>query len=780
MKVLYIEDNPVDIDLTVRQLKKDSPSVHIDTANSQTEALQIIKSEYFPEYDLVLTDMHLPDGDGIAILSHIRGHSLPVAVVLLTGQGDEEAAVAALKAGADDYIVKKQGYLSNLFSLLENALTSFHNSRSHALQILKVLYVEHNQADVDLTRRHLDKYAPHIQLEPVHRVSDFYALLEQKETLASCSALLVDYRLPQDNALEILKKVKSSRHFSLPVILITGKGDEEIAVKALKLGAFDYLTKNQGYLYKLPSIIENAYYSMELAREHQALIESEKRYRVLFEDSHIVKLLIEPESGQVVDVNAAATRFYGWSRDEFRTKNMSEINPLPPEKLQEARTTVLETKSEKFTFQHRLADGSIRDVEVYTGPIEIGGKKLIYSTIHDITDRLAGEREREKLQKSLLQAQKMEAFGQLAGGIAHDFNNILTSILGYSELALNMVDKDSRLEEDLQEIHTAGIRAKELVGQILAFARQSDEAVEPVSPHSIAKEVLKLIRSSTSASIDIRQHLNSHAIVRGNAIKIHQILMNLCSNGIQAMEDTGTLEICLQDVEINGGKAQATPQLLPGKYVQMSVSDTGSGIPHDILDHIFEPYFTTKPLGEGTGLGLSMVHGIVKSYGGTITVQSEPDKGTVFTIYLPVAEKRVDTLPKPKALPKGNERILLVDDEVPIAKVQEQILHRLGYTVTAMTDSTAAFELFCQNPHAFDLVITDTNMPKLMGDKLTTEILNIRPDMPVILCTGFSKNLTEKSAREIGAKSLLNKPIIAQDFAKTIRQVLDDAKKDKA
>ena len=480
MKILYVEDNPVDIDLTARVLKNNSSQILMDTARSQAEALKIIKGPDFSDYDLVLTDMHLQDGDGIAILSHIRGHSLPVAVVLLTGQGDEEAAVAALKAGADDYVIKKRGYLDKLPSLLEAALLSYQLAKDRDLQPLKVLYIEHNQSDIDLTRRHLERYAPHIQLDTIFSVAEFYETVDVAGHLADYSALMLDYRLPQENALEILKKVRLSPNGNIPVILITGKGDEEIAVKALKMGAFDYVTKNQGYLFKLPSIIENASYSIRLEREHASLIESEKRYRNLFQDNPVVMLLIDPENGEIIDANSAAVHFYGWSIEQLTAKNIYEINTLPAEKLHNVLQIAAKQKTHNTVFKHRRADGSIRDVEVFTSPIEVSRRALLYSMIYDITERITIEKEKEKLQRELVQAQKMEAFGQLAGGIAHDFNNILSAVIGFTELALDEVEKGSPIEDDLQEVYTAGRRAKDLVRQILAFARQTDEEIEPV------------------------------------------------------------------------------------------------------------------------------------------------------------------------------------------------------------------------------------------------------------------------------------------------------------
>ena len=778
MKILYIEDNPVDIDLTVRKFQKTADYIDLTTATSQADALRIIKGSTFSEYDLVLTDMHLQDGDGIAVLSHIRGHSLPVAVVILTGQGDEEAAVAALKAGADDYVIKKGDYLDRLPDLLGAALESYCKTRDIGSQLLKILYLEHNPADVDLTRRHLKRHAPHIQMDAIFSVSEFYHHLDQPDAFASYSALLLDYRLPRENALEIVKRIKQSSNPNIPVILVTGKGDEEIAVKALKLGVFDYITKDQGYLYKLPSVVENAYYSMRLSREHDALLESEKRYRSLFENNHVAMMLIDPKSGSIIDANPAAVSFYGWTRRELTEKSIYDINTLTSEVVEKEMDDSIKEKRNRFLFKHQLADGSVRDVEVYSGPIDVGGRSLLYSMIYDITERLNTEREKEQLHKKLIQAQKMESFGQLAGGIAHDFNNLLSSIIGFTELVLDQVDNHSSIKDDLQEVYAAGKRAKELVSQILAFARQSDEEIKPVRISPIAKEVLKLIRSSTPSTIEIKQEIHSDSFILGNAVQIHQVIMNLCSNAVYAMEKNGgMLKIAVNDIVTDLGITVTGRTLPPGNYIELAVSDTGTGIPEEIRGTIFEPYFTTKPPGEGTGMGLAMVYGIVESYGGGITVDSESSKGAAFHIYLPITGQSEETgYYESEELPGGDETILFVDDEPSIAKMGQKILQGLGYSVTAMTSSTGALELFRSNPAFFNLVITDMTMPKMTGDTLSIELMKIRPDIPVILCTGYSKKISEEAVLEMGIKALAYKPIVKADLARTVRKVLDEAR----
>jgi len=774
MKILYIEDNPADIDLTLRKFKKLAPHIDMETAKGQFDALKLIKDPK-SDYDLVLTDMHLQDGDGIAILSHIRGHSIPVAVVLLTGQGNEQSAVAALKAGADDYIVKKSGYLDKLPKLLEDAVVSYREEKRVGIQSLNVLYIEHNHADVDLTRRHFARYAPHIQLETVGRVSDFFEMVRQADALSQYSALLLDYRLPQENALEILTRISISPNAGIPVVLVTGKGDEEIAVNALKMGAFDYVTKNQGYLFKLPSIIENAHYSTRLRREHEALIESEERYRSLFENNHVVMLLLDPDNGNIIDANSAASNFYGWSEKELRAKNIYKINTLSSEDLEKEIQAVLREKQGHYFYQHMLADGSICDVEVFSGPIEFEGRSLILSMIYDITQRLKIQQEKDQLQKQLTQARKMESFGQLAGGIAHDFNNILSSIIGFTELALDKVQQESAIEEDLNEVYAAGQRAADLVRQILAFARQSDEEIKPLEISPIAKEVLKLIRSSTPANIEIRQTFDTDAYIMGNAIQIHQVMMNLCTNAVCAMEDEGgLLQISLNDRVVDGDHSITGLDLSFGSYIELTISDTGTGIAPEIMESIFEPYFTTKGPGKGTGMGLALVHGIVESYYGKILVDSVLGKGTTVTIYFPTTKKRkAHRIHDSETLPSGTENILLVDDEAAIAKIGSLILDRLGYTVTTRTSSMEALELFRSKPNAFDLVITDMTMPNMTGDKLTLELMKIKPDIDVILCTGYSNKITEKSAAAIGIKAFAYKPFVGSALAKTVRKVLD-------
>jgi len=385
------------------------------------------------------------------------------------------------------------------------------------------------------------------------------------------------------------------------------------------------------------------------------------------------------------------------------------------------------------------------------------------------------EADRSKLETQLRQAYKMEAIGTLAGGIAHDFNNILASVMGYTDLALCKAEKESSMEEYLQAINTAAERAKELVRQILAFARQSEETPRLLQVGPIAKEMVKLLRSSIPSNIQIRQRLKSDAYIFGDPINVHQVLMNLATNASQAMEDGGVLEVAVDDVTLGETASENNEGLNPGDYLRISVSDTGQGIRPEIMDTIFEPYFTTKALGEGTGMGLAMVYGIVNKYEGTITVDSKPGKGTTFTVCLPIADRRKQTeFHRHEELPTGTERILLVDDELAIAEMGGLILSDQGYRVTIRDSSMAALKLFRSDPGAFDLIVTDMTMPEMTGDKLAVAAMEIRPDIPVILFTGYSKKISEEKAIQIGIRAFANKPVGRVELVRTVRRVLDE------
>jgi signal transduction histidine kinase/ActR/RegA family two-component response regulator len=382
----------------------------------------------------------------------------------------------------------------------------------------------------------------------------------------------------------------------------------------------------------------------------------------------------------------------------------------------------------------------------------------------------------KNMEQQLHQAQKMEAIGILAGGIAHDFNNILFPIMGYTQMLIEDVPEDSSLRSSLDKIFTGSMRAKDLVQQILTFSRQENGELKPIKMQPIIKEALKLIRSSIPTTIEIKQNIKtSCGAIEADSTQIHQILMNLTTNAYHAMEKTGgELKVSLGEVEL--GKFDLIyPDMKPGTYACLTVSDTGVGMDKNLTTKIFNPFFTTKEKGKGTGMGLSVVHGIAKKAGGYIHVYSEPGKGTEFHVYLPViksSSEKYQTQTK-EIIQGGTEQILLVDDENAILTMEKQMLERLGYHVTARVSSIEALECFRTNSDKFDLVITDMAMPDMSGDKLSAELIKVRPDIPILLCTGFSAILSEEDAASVGIKGFLMKPILMKDLSQKIYEMMN-------
>jgi len=397
--------------------------------------------------------------------------------------------------------------------------------------------------------------------------------------------------------------------------------------------------------------------------------------------------------------------------------------------------------------------------------------EILEEMVEERTQKLA------KYEHQLQQVLKIQAIGTLAGGIAHDFNNILFPIVGYTELTMDEVSEDSVAHKNLAEVLKAANRAKGLVQQILAFSRQSGQERKPVKVQYIIKEALNLLRASIPASIEIIHNIDDDCNpVMGDATQIHQVIMNLCTNAYQAMQDKGgKLEVILSEVDIGYEETIEKIGMQPGKHLQLTVKDEGCGMDAVVLGRIFEPYYTTKEQGKGTGLGLSVIHGIIKNHRGDITVASSSGKGTTFQVTLPVIEDAevVTEFEPSNGAAKGNERILLIDDEEQIISMEQQMLENLGYQVTARTDSVEALDEFAKQPQNFDLVITDMTMPHMTGDELAQKLIDIKPNIPVILCTGFNEDITEEKALSMGIQKFVMKPVIKNDLATSIRTVLD-------
>ena len=496
-------------------------------------------------------------------------------------------------------------------------------------------------------------------------------------------------------------------------------------------------------------------------------------YPVFYQDVHY----------QYLGCNKALERFLGIRREDFIGKTVHEIWPPDlAEKYQQSDRELLASPNPSSQILPGVVEtsGGVRHDVLFHKAVfrnakgSIGG---IISIVEDLTERNRAEQERALVEAQLRQAQKMEALGNLAGGIAHDFNNILSIITGNTEIALWKTEQGSEEACSMQLVLNAAKRAADLVQQILTFSHQHEPEKKPVKVAHVVQEALTMIRASLPSTIEIKQNVASKAVVMADGTQLHQVILNLCSNAAQAMQDQGgILDVGLVDV-LDGQASRINADPAVGDYVQLTVGDKAGGIDPQIIDRIFDPFFTTKTQGNGTGLGLAVAHGIVKSHGGTIEVDNRPGVGATFRVLLPVMDSFSQLEAEIKApLPRGRERILIVDDEPELAIVAQKMLENLGYEAHSQRSGIEALEIFRLHlpKKPFDLVLTDLTMPHLTGLDLTRKLLSLQPDLPIILFTGFNEKITEEEAKRLGIQRLLLKPFTIQALAVTIRQVLDE------
>ena len=513
----------------------------------------------------------------------------------------------------------------------------------------------------------------------------------------------------------------------------------------------------------------------ERKKAEKGLRASEDKFSKAFHGSPLLMSISEIESGRYLEVNEEFSRKTGYERNDAIGKTSIELDFISNEdRLRIARELDNNGRISDLELELIKADGSSL-ICLYSGEvIEVEGQDRLLSIALDLT-------ERKKMEERFQDSQKMESIGNLAGGIAHDFNNILFPIVGMAELLLEDLPQESLEYENARQILKAGLRASDLVKQILAFSRKTEHKKIPVHVQSVLKEVLKLSRSTIPSYIDINQDIQSDCgLIMADPTQIHQVAMNLITNAYHAVETNGgDLFVRLQEKMLKSSDLP-DPNLEPGKYVILSVSDSGKGMSPELMAKIFEPYFTTKEQGKGTGLGLAVVHGIIQDHRGVVKVTSEIGKGTTFEVYLPLMGKSdaADPIEEAKNQPSGNERVLLVDDEESIAKLEKQMLERLGYQVTVKNSSWDALQTFISNTQSFDLLVTDMTMPNMTGAQLAEEVKSIRSDIPLILCTGFSERINAEKAKSIGINGFLMKPVAKSELAQLVRKVLDEAASD--
>ena len=501
----------------------------------------------------------------------------------------------------------------------------------------------------------------------------------------------------------------------------------------------------------------------------EALEKSEQRFRQLAEMMPETLFETDP-GGRLTFANRKAMETFGYGAEDMAV-GLQALDMIAPDERHRAMENMLRigTGPESLLNEYTAVrkDGTRFPVMIRSAPIYHGGQLLgLRGFIIDLT-------EKKKLESQIRQHQKIEAIGTLAGGIAHDFNNILSAVLGYADLSLAEVRPGSLVHCHLLKIRRAGERARDMVRQILTFSRKTDQELVPVQIKPIVEEALKLIRIAMPATIVIDAHMASSATVLADPTQIHQVLMNLCTNAGQAMAATGgRLTVAVEDVADRSDDNSDSPG--NGPWVRIAVADNGCGMTPEVQERIFDPFFTTKSTDKGTGLGLAVVHGIVQSHGGSISVVSSPGRGAAFTIHLPVVQD--DFLQRPQEvliLPRGNEAVLWVDDEPVNVELGVQVLQRLGYTVEGTVQASEALDLFRAGPQRFDLVITDMTMPEMTGAALARQILALRPDIPIILCTGYSDQISEEKALSSGITAYALKPIEIQHLARLVRRILD-------
>ncbi len=611
--------------------------------------------------------------------------------------------------------------------------------------------------------------------------------------------ILMDVRMPGLDGYETAELIRRRlEDKQIPIIFITAVNREERHIfKGYVSGAVDYLSKPVDpevlkkkvavflELHRQKNCLSEKAAQLELANrrislQQKALADSEVRFRTAFEQSFQFMAILDPQ-GKVIELNELAKKLCGDYSGEIVGQFLWNICWIGQHeenrRLQEVigRAAAGQPICDEARFTD--VDGRIRFLSRSVSPVIDENGRVVYITFqgHDITSRVRAESEKHSLELLLQQAQKMEALGALAGGIAHDFNNVLSVIIGNADLAEKNCTPESPLRLFIQRIREAGDKAKDLVTQILSFSRQAEIEKVVVQPSKIILESVTLLRSSIPTTIDIDHDIDGDCgAILADPTQYHQIIMNLCTNAFHAMESCGgKLTIRLREERLEGPGLFSELEGRPGNYAHLSVGDSGSGIDQEHMEKIFDPYFTTKEKGKGTGMGLAIVHGIVKGHGGAVRVESRAG-GTVFHVYLPLAENStVQQEEIFETLAYGSEHILLVDDEKMLLEMEKNMLELIGYRVTAMNSSQGALEYFCDHADEIDLVVTDQTMPGLTGMDLARRILSLKPEMPVILCTGYSPNISVESVKTIGIRNLAYKPLALEELSKIIRRTID-------
>lgn len=745
--VLVVDDNPENLRVLREMLTGQGCEVRV--ARDGNQAMRSIEAA---PPDLVLLDIHMPGMDGYEVCRKLKADArwCEIPVIFVSALGETFNKVVAYDSGGADYITKP-------FQIEELRVRMRAHIRTRHL-------LAESQAGFRSSFEQAVVGMAHISLDgTILRVNRWFCEMlgyPEETLLGKPAAELTEGAMSDEQSPERQRLIEGAvEYLAWESQYIRHDGSRVWCKTTLSLVDVDWTHERY-----LAAIVED----LSLRRT----VEDERRQLAAAIDQAAEAIMITSADGVGRYANPAWEKISGFSRSETVGRSLWLLQGAEEGEsaARDRWATVASGKRWSGRLQLRRPKGTPCTVEMTVSPVrdDAGAIVNFVTVARDITDQVA-------LEERLLQAQKMEAIGTLAGGIAHDFNNILSAIMGYTDLAVCELPEGSQVRANLTQVADASHRAKELVAQILAFSRQTGREVRPVEIQSILKEALKLLRGSIPSTVEIRHAIDDGCRpVLADPTAIHQIVMNLCTNAYHAMQDSGgVLALRLSQVHVGESDVERDQKLSPGQYVRLEVEDTGHGMDEETRARIFEPYFTTKERGQGTGLGLATVHGIVSELNGVVHVYSEPDEGSTFTVLLPVAYKGepVAVFEEDMGSLRGTERVLLVDDEVSIGAFGKAALERLGYKVTVATGGVDALALFSARPDAFDVVVTDQMMPHMRGLELSRRVHALRREIPVILCSGFAESIGD--FQESGdIQSHVMKPIIGADLARAIRGVI--------
>jgi len=753
LKILAIDDNSDNL-LVLRAVLSDKlPDAKIITAHNGASGLQMAMSE---DPTVILLDIVMPGMDGYEVCKKLKGdpRTQAIPVLFLTAlRTDLDSRIKALETGADGFLPKPfdeaeliaqiqamtKVKVANCQQMMEKEqLLALVEERTHKLQ---QEIVERTQAEVALQES--NRF-----MESLLQTLPFPLDIVDQQGQVLFMSSLMEQVVGQDGGGKYcwnLYKDDQKQCTNCPLTEPIQVGKTASIESEGVFGEKIYEILHTGMMYKgQEALLEIFLDRTERKKAETALLENEEKFRNLLESTSTVPWELDLESSEFTYMGRQIEQILGYSATSWKGMNIWIERLHPEDREDTVQFCEIETRKGRnhdFIYRAIHKDGSYRWIrDVVSVVMDSGTSKKLIGFMQDITRQKEMEHEQEEMAIKLQQAQKMEAIGTLAGGIAHDFNNILSVILGYTEMAREDSLSGSAIVGDLDIVLEAGNRARNLVQQILAFSRQEQTKFGLFKPVHIVKETIKMLRPTFPSTININQDIEIFtSSIFADPSQFNQILVNLCTNAFHAMEKTGgDLDICLKETYLESGNSILEQNLNPGTYVQLSIHDSGHGIPKEVKDKIFDPYFTTKEPGKGTGMGLSIIHGIVKSFGGFISFVSEMDKGSTFHVFIPVSEKeQLSESDIVERVSMGKENILFVDDEQILAEMGKTMLERLGYNVTIKSSSLEALTTFHNHHDQYDLVITDQTMPGMTGADLARRMIQIRPDIPIILCTGI-------------------------------------------